>query len=197
MYIMNNSNERKCYEEIYLSILKTLYFKNIITFKWIDFSTDKITIGAQEPIHPNNKFLVAYKNDLLELGRDILKNGMYSPFIGDFRKEINAFHIRAGKHRAKALKELNEIKPLNKKFLMINLGNWKEQTLENPIIIETFNTNFVKKKKRILYKSDIFSVLIKCINALNDWFFINKIQPLKILNDEKLFNEFIEKENNR
>lgn len=167
-------------------------FLTIKDYKWINIS------GLPYKQFP---FFNDYLRDSLQektrLADDILAKGMLFPFFGYIKD--NQFYVMLGKHRLYSLLTKYNQKPFDKKFLFII---FPEDFLHTSQLL-------AEGKKMYKYEGDLLTLkkveknqeLVTIIDKFgfflsNEIFQFNKehteqIEPSLILNDEKLFEQFL------
>lgn len=179
-----------CYQENIYKILKHPNFSyswekidNCILSKGIDLDEDWEI--------KNNSWLMSNINKKIELARDIVKRGTYSPFLSNYEgKNLegkNIYSVICGGHRIYALKELLKLQEINKDFLFIYSNRFY---LEKPITL--YNLEFDNFKETKFYnKGDIFYFMGRFIDVLNDFFFQEGAIPLSIINNKEALENLL------
>lgn len=193
-----DSMDFRVYYIHYLDNLYDLIRSGIFDYSW-ECMEDIVIQGddAKSWDGTGNPFLDNNKDNKICLAEDILNRGMYAPFIS-YRNGISAtgkqiYYVVSGSHRAYSLKLLSQKQSLDKKFLFVYFKPYEEQKYETPLPLYTFDEKSPRKMS-ITNATDIFDVKIMTdyfIGFMNRCFFEQNIQPSPILNNEKLFENFI------
>ena len=127
----------------YLKFIQDLIYYNLADYEWLDFHNDilpfleksKRYLFSEEDIRSNlsdidyNPFLNNCKENPTALAEDILKNGMYVPFI--MNKVTGNLAIVNGTHRLNSLAYYSlNVAPIHKKFLCIVLKEGQTYPLQ-------------------------------------------------------------------
>lgn len=109
-FILNNINEYTLPKEAISDIYNIYYKHNLKSYnnkmKWLninDLNIENIDIKNWKGLKSLDPFLK--KHNIKSLGEDILKNGMYWPFIVYLKN--NKYYVAEGYHRYQALKSMN------------------------------------------------------------------------------------------
>lgn len=197
----------------YLDNIYTLIHSKIMTYSWekiedIDIleEYDWWNLLMNEDWNPyGNFFLKTYKKEKIKLAEDILKRGMYAPFLGYYiginENKKKQYSIISGIHRIISLKIFSKIQPTNKELLFLTYSSIEEE-LEQPIKLYRFKDNFeeepdfnIKSFKIVSEEIDtigkIKHLMDFFIGYMNRFFFESEAPPSPIINDKKLFEFFL------
>lgn len=161
--------------------------------------------------YKNNPYLYDYSKSQIKLAEDILKNGMYCAFFGGKLKnpiDPSYYFLIQGVHRFYALKKYDHDDYIKKLFLFINFPV-DIQYFKSNLPIERFDENpvYFYRCEQIgrdirIIKTPIvsFSEALKFMDIfgthLGRYIYRKRkegfeIHPPKILEDEEMFNKFI------
>jgi len=156
-----------------------------------------------------NPYLKKYRSKEIELGKDILKNGMYTPF---FISNSEHPYMFMGKHRLYSLKLCNKENRLDKKFIFVKSPYstekyvyWKKKMLDMNRINNFIDFISYKNMDEIYFdrKLSEFELILELDHLgayiSHNIYFLSEelgeenciIKPNPILQDEKLFSDFI------
>ena len=169
-------------------------------YHWKDVTKEKFFNYTFVPIEVTpsiDKYLAEIHDDRLVLGENILQRGMFCPFF--FFRQNNQNLLFMGKHRLQGLLKYHKQCKFDKKFLFIEYYSdpWgkKENAKKIP---ENYPKLYYWEDEKI-YKArpktyaDLNWMLVNNGDKLSQWLYDWNIQPSPIINDEKLFEEFINK----
>lgn len=186
--------------QLYQINLKNLILNYKLEYYWLNiedqnfYGNSKISYSHFEYKKTVDPWLNKYQNNCIELAKDILVNGMYTPF---FYYELNGKnYLFLGKHRFYSLKLFNEFNKNNKiqqKFLFIKIPNFSNKNLIFPNKdFYYFDTYSNKEIFIVKYYNDINKLLQITGDALTQFLWNNKfILPFKPFNYEKEFNTWL------
>lgn len=177
--------------------IHTLINKYNFEYYWFyidefEFKNGAPNINPYDFTQLNDPYLLKYANNKIELAKDILKNGTFTPFV--YWEQNNFKILILGKHRLHSLLQYNKKEKIKRKFLFIKLPYppyvriWENYT--EPILwfhfksqkpVETTLTNYFQLAKLLVITGDTLSRKIYGQNILPD----------KIFNDEILFKEWL------
>lgn len=154
-------------------------------------------------------FLENFSQNKISLAKDIIKNGTYWPFWGI--KYNNKIYIIEGIHRFFSLYSLNQTEKINKKFLCfilpVSYFNYEKYDIElqqKKINVpcayfylnnSSFIDNFIPVNLFQVYRNIlIFGMKLSDLIFKTNEKYPEYILPHPILNNEKLFEEFLKDE---
>ncbi len=169
-------------------------------YRWLDVSKEKFlnyTHVSYKYLLPQDKYLQDVKEDRSKMGEDILQRGMFFPFFYCIKDNQN--YLFMGKHRLHSLLLYHKQCKFNKKFLFIEYYSDPWEKKENsdeipddfPKLFTWRDGKFYKVRPKTY--CDLNWMLVDNGDSLSNWLYDNNIQPSPIVNDEKLFEEFINK----
>lgn len=193
----------------YMANLHNLINKYHGTWKFVDInevSFINMTNYDYRILNEKNPYLKECKTDVTKLAQDLLENGMIFPIFATYNDDENKINVVLGKHRVYSLLTLNQMTPIKKKFLVITFPS--EEILKDMKLFES-DTEFMylysmdRSSKKLIPKITYFKEIMNLkrwvhtydlAGGILTFFFKNnpKAIPNPVLNDEKLFKEFIE-----
>lgn len=210
--IYKYSDIKNFYENFYLFNIKQLC--NIgFYYDWrkiedvLCCEQKKINNGQNFEIYSQRDyFLNYYKKNKINLGKDIIKNGTFWPlFLCDN-------YLIEGFHRVYSLKLLKDIIEFDKKFLCLNIPydlniylsnknlldledlenpiNYYKVDLSGSVILDKTKNSYTIFMETLKFSGDFLNNRIFQINKE----YPNYIRPNPIINDEKLFEQFLKDE---
>ena len=153
-----------------------------------------------------NNYLVKYQDQKTGLARDILQNGMFFPYFiygsKDEQPDENTIRLALGKHRlySKLLYQAKEKTNIDKKFLFIYVPNSFsiDRNHRRPSKNPNYHFYILNSNNKPIIKNDKFAsgrALMRYFDItggrLSNEIINSKLATNQILNDESLFQEFI------
>jgi hypothetical protein len=166
-----------------------------LKYYWLDISKEKFYNGIHNGTFNDfseikeDPWLQKYSSNKIELAKDILNKGTFTPFI--YYIKDNKKYILLGRHR---IYSLNLLKNINKKFLFIELPNIDKKEIYKNKKPLWFYSNCVKDpclESKVCSNRLIFDVLLNTGDTLTPYLWENQCIPFKPFNDEKLFEEWL------
>lgn len=187
------------YYYLYPYLIYNIINNGFCNYEWMSFSSKKIFLKediAEIFFDVENSYVTENK-DILFLAEDILKQGLYFPFIG-YYLEKEQYFVRLGKHRAYSISNHPTCK--NKDFLFIHIPRYitKKYSFKDKIIVPIFHPDG-KIILRLTNNSEtIFQSFIKFSDHLGNLMYKNRdiIKPNNIFNNKILFENFLKVKNN-
>lgn len=190
------------YNKYYLTLynIHTLINYYGFQYRWLDISKESFynyTKASYKHTPMGNLYLNEIQDDKIKMGEDILQRGMYCPFFYYIKNNQNLLFL--GKHRLHALLTYYKTNKFNKKFLFLEYytdpREAKKDSIEIPNDFPCLYTwekeTYFKFKPKTYY--DLNILIMANGDDLSNWLYENHIQPSSIINDEKLFEDFINK----
>lgn len=213
--VIQKEKIKKYYDFFYLKNIKKIIKNEKIKYGFYDLEKMNNyfpfnTISFHRNIeYGKDLFLEDFSQNKILLAKDIIENGTYWPFWGI--EYNNKIYIVEGLHRLSALYSLNKIKKIEKNFLCCILPisyfdyenyNIKLQQKESNDVCEYFylnDLNFIDKFIPLNLSQVYNNILAFGMKLSNLIFKANKkypnyIRPNPIINDEKLFKQFLKDE---
>ena len=186
------------YYYLYPYLIYNIINNGFCNYEWMSFSSKNFLLKediAEIFFDVKNPYVTKNKN-ILFLAEDILKRGLYFPFIGYYLKNKQYF-VRLGKHRSYSISNHPTCK--NKDFLFIHIPKYTSDkySFKNKIIIPVFYPDG-KIILRLTNNSEtIFQSFIKFSDHLGNFMYKNRdiIKPNNIFNNKILFENFLKVKN--
>lgn len=213
--VIQKEKIQEYYDFFYLKNLKKIIKNEKIEYNFYSleemnsyFSFDSIPF-YRSVNYNRDLFLESFLQNKISLAKDIIKNGTYWPFWGI--KYNNKIYIVEGKHRFFSLYSLNQIEKINKKFLCfilpVSYFNYEKHYIEleqKKINVpcayfylnnSSFIDNFIPVNLFQVYRNIlIFGMKLSDLIFKTNEKYPEYILPHPILNNEKLFEEFLKDE---
>lgn len=199
LWIRNEDDIYFQYYYLYPYLIYNIINNGFCDYEWMNFSSKRIVLKeniAETFFNVNNSYVTENK-DILFLAEDILKQGLYFPFIG-YYIENKQYFVKLGKHRAYSISNHPICK--NKEFLFIHIPMYisDKYSFKDKIIIPMFYPDGKIILRSTNNSEIIFQSFMKFSDHLGNLMYKNRdmIKPNNIFNNKILFENFLKVKNN-
>ena len=171
-----------------------------LKYEWLDITKNNFFDGIKNRSYSNfsgfgNPWLDKYLSNTIELAEDIMENGIFCPFF--YQKINDKKYLIMGRHKLYSLLLYSKIKPINRKFLFIEIPNSTNQLQIKDFSKKLFYFNH-NNMNPIMYnlktQKEFFKIIHDTGDALTDYLWFKKSIPYKAFNNENYFQDWINKE---